>query len=162
MPRAYSRGAYRFSPDDFDQNDFSEATNTQIGPDDFQTVERFAPGEGSSARLGLGTSQNPLQAEGSVDANPQNSTPADIGSKYRLVVENEQNNVIDVLAQGSVARLRKTRSNSIDGDILPVTDREIYEPFKIGFQLKTASGTATYSASDSSLDVDGYRGEKLR
>lgn len=162
MPRAYARNGYRFSPDAFDQDDFAEATNTQIGPDDFQTVERFDIEKGTAARLGLGTSQNPLQAEGSVEADPQNSTPADIASKYRIVVENEQNNVVDILAQGTVSELRTTRTNSVDGDILPLTDREVYEPMKIAFQLKTASGTETYSASDSSLTVSGYRGEKLR
>jgi len=70
-------------------------------------------------------------------------------------------------SSGSISRkgpeeLRRTRSNSVDGDILQRTDEEVYEPMQIAYQLKTASGTATYSASDSSLSVDGYRGEKLR
>jgi len=162
MPRAYNRGPYRFSPDKFNQDDFSESTSTQIGPDEFRTVERFDIPEGTGVNLGLGMSQNPLQAEGAVDANPQNSGASNIGDKYRVVVENEQNNVIQILAQGSVEELRRTRANSVDGDILPRTDEEVYEPMQIAYQLKTASGTATYSASDSELSIDGYRGEKLR
>lgn len=162
MPQAYTRGAYRFSPDVANQDDFDVAASTQIGADEFATVSRFAPNEGEAFVVGQGSSSNPLQAEGSIEADPQNSGGTAIGDKYRVVAVNEANNIVDVLAQGSVSELRSSRANSLDGDITPFTDTEIYNPFRIAFQLKTASGTATYDQGNSSLSVDGYRGEKLR
>jgi len=162
MPEAYTRGPYRFSPDVANQDDFEEATSTQIGAGEFRTVSRFAPNEGEAFVVGQGTSSNPLQAEGSVEADPQNSGGSAIGDKYRLVAVNEANNIVDVLAQGSVSELRSTSANSLDGDVTPFTGTEVYNPFRIAFQLQTASGTADYDQSNSSLAVDGYRGEKLR
>jgi hypothetical protein len=78
------------------------------------------------------------------------------------VALNSQNNVLDIIAEGTINQIETTRTNNIDGDITPFTGKEIYEPYKLGFQLKTNSGTQTYSNGNSNLSIDGYRGEKVR
>jgi hypothetical protein len=164
MVQAYARNGYRFNPTPLTlANDFTVRTSLQVGPDEFSTVEEIDVEEGEGVRVGQGTSANPLQAEGSIRGDIQDNGGADIDGKYRLVVLNTQNNVKDIVKQGSIDEIEQTRANSLDGDITPVSGKpEIYEPNKLGFQLKTDSGTATYSRSNSSLTIDGYLGEKLR
>lgn len=153
--------ALNYHPDEFDLSDFETATSTGVGDDEFATVERLPIDKGEGVYVGQGSSTNPLQAEGSITGNPQNSTPAELNGQYRLVVLNSQNNVVDILAQGKISQLRKTRSNSIDGDITPYVNKEVMEPYKVGFQLKLSSGSDTYDSSQSSLAIDGYSGEKM-
>jgi hypothetical protein len=164
MPRAYGRNGYRFSPTQFTLADFSARTSLQVGPDEYSTVEEIDVEKGSAVVVGQGTSSNPLQAEGSIRGDIQDDGNADINGRYRMVVLNEQNNIkMDgIVAEGTIDEIEATRANSLDGDITPYTGMEIYEPDKLGLQLKTGSGTAVYSPSNSSLTVDGYRGEKLR
>jgi len=140
-------------------NDFTARTASQVGPDEFVTVEEIDVEQGESVTLGKGTSQNPLQAEGAASGDIQDDGTDDIDGNYRFVVLNSQNKVIQRIDQGTINELEKTRANSIDGSILPFTDVEVAEPYKIGFQLRTNSGTATYSSANSSLDVDGVLGE---
>lgn len=163
MPESYREGPYLFTGETFTfASDFTTRTSAEVGPDEFTTVEELDVGKGSSAVVGQGRSTNPLQAEGSIRGDIQDGGDSDITGRYRVVVLNEQNNVVDVVTQGTIAQLETTRANSLDGDITPFSGKEIYEPFKLGFQLKTDSGTATYGPSNSSMSVDGYRGEKLR
>lgn len=163
MPSQYQSGRYLFTPEQFTlATDFSERTSTQVGPDEFSTVEEFDMEQGEGFRLGQGYSSNPLQAESSIRGDIQDDGNADIDGRFRLVVLNEQNNVVDVLTQGTIDEIEDARANSIDGHITTLDDREIYEPMKIGLQLKTNTGTSTYSSSNSSLTIDGYRGETLR
>jgi len=152
-----------YSPTAFDLSDFETATSTEVGDDEYATVERLEIEKGEGAYIGKGSSSNPLQAEGSIEGDPQNDTPADLDGRYRLVVLNSQNNVVDggILAQGKISALRRDRANSIDGDITPFVNKEVLEPYKIGFQLKLDSGTDTYSSADSTLEVDGFQGEAL-
>jgi hypothetical protein len=163
MPSAYREGPYLFTAESFTlASDFDARTQTGVGPDEFTTVEELDVEDGAGVVVGQGTSTNPLQAEGSVRGDVQDDVPADIDGRFRLVVLNEQNNIVDVLTQGTIDEIESTRANSLDGDITPFTGKEIYEPFKLGLQLKTNSGTQTYDSGNSSLTVDGYRGEKLR
>jgi len=150
-----------YHPDEFDLSDFETATSTGVGDDEFQTVERLPIDKGEGVYIGQGSSTNPLQAEGSITGDPQNSTPAALEGQYRLVVLNSQNNVVDVITQGKLSQLRKTRQNSLDGDITPYIKKEVMEPYKVGFQLKLSSGSDTYSSADSSLAIDGFSGEKM-
>jgi len=150
-----------YSPDEFDLDDFTTSTSTELGDDEFQTVERLEIDKGEGAYIGQGNSTNPLQAEGSIEGDPQNDTPEDLNGQYRLVVLNSQNNVVQIITQGKVSALRRERANSIDGDITPFKNIEVLEPYKIGFQIKLKSGTDTYSSADSSLNVDGFSGEAL-
>jgi hypothetical protein len=154
--------AMDYNRDEFDlSNDFTERTNTSLGPDEFVTVEEIDVEEGESITLGVGASSNPLQAEGSASGDIQDDGNADIDGRFRFVVLNSQNNVVRSIAQGPISTIEKTRANSVDGYILPYTNVEVAEPYKIGFQLRTGSGTATYSSPNSSLEVDGYRGESM-
>jgi len=163
MPASYNDRGYLFTAEQFTlANDFAARTQSQVGPDEFVTVEELDVEEGEGVVVGQGRSSNPLQAEGSIRGDVQDGGNADIDGRYRIAVVNAQNNVADVLTQGSIDDLEQTRANSLDGDITPFTGREIFEPFKLAFQLKTGSGTSDYSSSNSSLTVDGYRGEKLR
>jgi hypothetical protein len=150
-----------YHPDSFDLDDFTTATSTEVGDDEFETVERLEIGKGEGVYIGQGSSTNPLQAEGSITGDPDNGSDADLTGQYRLVVLNSQNNVVDILTQGKISALRKTRANSLDGDITPFIDTEVMEPYQIGYQLKLASGSDTYSSADSSLEVDGFSGEAL-
>lgn len=152
-----------YSRTEIDLDDFSTATSTEVGDDEFATVERLEIDKGEGYYVGAGNSTNPLQAEGSITGDPQNSTPSDLNGRYRLVVVNTQNNVVEggVLAEGKISALRKTRANSLDGDITPFVNKEVMEPYKIAFQLKLTTGTDTYSSSDSSLAIDGFLGESF-
>lgn len=152
-----------YSPTSFDLDDFSTATSTEVGDDEFSTVEVLEIGKGEGVYIGRGASSNPLQAEGSVDADFQDGGNADIDGKYRLVVLNSQNNVVNggIITQGKIDATEKTRANSIDGDITPFVDMEVMEPYKVGLQLKTSSGTATYDSGNSSVEIDGFQGEAL-
>ncbi len=153
-----------YSPTAFDLSDFETATSTEVGDDEYATVERLEIEKGEGAYIGKGSSSNPLQAEGSIEGDPQNDTPADLDGRYRLVVLNSQNNVVDggILAQGKISALRRSRANSIDGDITPVRQqRRCSSPTRSGFQLKLDSGTDTYSSADSTLEIDGFQGEAL-
>jgi len=141
------------------ENDFTARTNLAVGPDEFTTVEEIDVEKGESVTLGLGTSRNPLQAEGSARGDIQDDGTDDIDGNYRFVVLNSQNKVIQRIDQGTINELEKTRTNSLDGSILPFTGVEVAEPYKVGFQLRTNSGTATYDSANSSLDVDGVLGE---
>lgn len=153
----------QYHADEIDLDDFTELSDTNVGEDEFATVEVVEVEKGEGYFIGQGQSTNPLQAEGSITGDPQNSTPAALNGQYRLVVLNSQNNVVNggVLAQGKMSELRTTRPNSLDGDITPLVEKEVMEPYKIGFQLKLTSGTDQYSSSDSSLAIDGYKGESF-
>jgi len=142
-------------------DDYTERTNTQVGPDEFTTVMVDSIEKGESATLGRGESVNPLQAEGSARGDIQDDGPSDIDGKFRFVVLNSQNKVIRRIAQGPIDEIEKTRTNSLDGYILPFSGVEVAEPYKIGFQLRTSSGTQTYDASNSNLTIDGVQGETL-
>jgi hypothetical protein len=150
-----------YSPDVFDLGDFSTASATQVGDTEFSTVEVFDIEEGEGVYVGRGTSSNPLQAEGSIEGNIKNGGNSDINGRYRLVVLNSQNNTVNggVLARGRISELRKTRSNSLDGDIQPFVDKEVREPYQVGLQVRVDSGTETYSSSNSTLEIDGFLGE---
>jgi hypothetical protein len=163
MPSQYQSGRYLFTPEQFTlATDFTARTATTVGPDEFSTVEEIDLEQGEGFRLGQGFSSNPLQAESSVRGDIQDGSDDDIDGRFRLVVLNEQNNVVDVLTQGTINEIEETRANSIDGHITTLDDREVYEPMKVGLQLKTNSGTSTYDSGNSSLTIDGYRGETLR
>lgn len=162
MPTAYRNNGYRFTSTEFDLSDFTARTNLTVGPDEFTTVEELDVEKGESVVVGQGQSSNLLQAEGAISGDIQDDVPADIDGRYRMVALNSQNNVIDIIAEGTINQIEATRANNIDGDVTPFTGKEIYEPYKLGFQLKTSSGTQTYSSGNSSLSVDGYRGERVR
>jgi hypothetical protein len=140
-------------------NDFSTRTDTTVTDDEFRTVEEIDVETGESVTIGRGSSRAPLSAEGSAAGDIQSSAPADIDGKFRFVVLNSQNNVVSRIVQGSINDLEQTRANALDGYLLPNTGQEIAEPYKLGLQLRTDSGTADYSSSNSSLSVDGVRGE---
>jgi len=142
-------------------NDFDVRTNTEVGPDEFTTVEEFNVEKGETVELGQGRSSNLLQAEGNAAGDIQSGSPSDIDGKFRFVVLNSQNNVVQPITQGTIDELEVTRSNNLDGYILPRTGIEIADPYKLGLQLKTNSGTQTYSRSNSNLDVKGVRGEEM-
>jgi len=164
MPKSYRNNGYLFTGEQFTlAADFDVRTSTQVGPDEFTTVEEIDVEQGEGVVIGQGSSSNPLQAEGSIRGDIQDDASADVDGRYRLAIVNPQNNVVQngVISQGTINDLEQTRANSLDGDITPYTGREIYEPFKLVLQLKTNSGTQTYSSSNSSLTLDGYRGEVL-
>lgn len=152
-----------WTPDTFDLSDFTTATSTEVGPDEFSTVESIDIEKGEGFAFGQGTSRNPLQAEGSVTGDINDGVPAAITGKWRLEVVNSQNNPVEggVIAQGRLSDLEVTRSSGPDGVILPYTDQEIHEPYKVALRIKTDSGTATYSSADSSFAADGFAGEVL-
>jgi hypothetical protein len=145
----------------FELSDFETASSTEVGDDSFSDVERFDIEEGEGVYVGRGTSENPLQAEGSIRGDLQDSGGTSLYGRYRLVVVNSQNNVVNggVLARGRLSELRTTRANSIDGDIQLFVNKEVMEPYKVALQIRLSSGTATYSSSNSSLSIDGFRGE---
>jgi len=142
-------------------NDFATRTSTEVGPDEFSTVEVFDVPDGESVELGVGENRNPTDAQGSISGDIQDGGNSDIDGTFRMVVLNAANNVVQVLARGSIDRLELTRTNGLDGYLQPRTGAEIREPFKLGFQLQTNSGTATYSGSNSSMDVDVISGEQV-
>ena len=155
--------ALTYHPTSFDLDDFEAATATQIGDDEFQTVERLPVEEGEGVYVGKGSSSNPLQAEGSAKGEMQDDGDAQMEGKYRLVVLNSQNNIPNggIITTGRISELRTDRANSVDGDITTFQDIEVREPYKLGLQLKTKSGTATYSSANSTFEVDGFLGEAL-
>jgi len=150
-----------YSPDVFELADFNTASSTEVGDDSFHDVERFDIEEGEGVYVGRGVSENPLQAEGSIRGDLQDSGGSSLSGRYRIAVVNSQNNVVNggVLARGRLSELRTTRANSIDGDIQPFVDKEVMEPYKVAVQIRLSSGTATYSSSNSNLSIDGFRGE---
>jgi len=153
--------ALDYTPDAFELEDFTTSTSTELGDDEFQTVERLEVEQGEGVYIGQGASSNPLQAEGAISGDIQDDGGTSLDGKYRVVVLNSQNNVVRRITQGRLAQLRKTRSNSLDGDITTFKDIEVMEPYKVGFQVKLNSGTATYDNGNSTLEVDGFSGEKL-
>jgi len=143
------------------ENDFTARTNLEVGPDEFTTVEELSVDKGESVTLGRGTSVNPLQAEGAYSGDIQDSGTGDIDGNFRVVVLNSQNKVIRRISQGTIDQLENTRANSLDGYIQPFSGIEVAEPYKVGLQLRTNSGTQTYSSSNSNLSLDGVQGETL-
>lgn len=150
-----------YSKDVFELDDFSTASSTAVGDDEFATVERLDIDKGEGVYIGRGTSTNPLQAEGSLRGDIQNSGSSSLNGRYRLVVLNSQNNVVNngVIARGKLSELRTTRANSLDGDITPFVNKEVLEPYQIGLQIKLNSGTDTYDSGNSSFSADGFLGE---
>jgi hypothetical protein len=154
--------SWQYSPDVLTfANDFVTRTATQVGPDEFQTVEEFDVDDGESVELGVGQDRNPTDAQGSVSGDIQDNGGSDINGRFRFVVLTPSNNVVRILASGSIDRLELTRSNGLDGYLLPRTDVEVKDPYEVGFQLRTNSGSSTYSGSNSSLDVDAITGEQV-
>jgi hypothetical protein len=156
-------GSLTYHPTSFDLDDFEASTSTEVGDDEFTTVERLPVEEGEGVYVGKGRSENPLQAEGSAEGNIKDDGDAEVNGKYRLVVLNSQNNIPTggIITTGRISQLRRDRANSVDGDITTFQDIEVREPYKLGLQLKTKSGTATYSSSNSTFEVDGFLGEAL-
>lgn len=150
-----------YAPDVFSLSDFATASSTEVGDDNFSLVEIFAIEQGEGVYIGRGNSENPLQAQASVDGNLKDSGGSDITGRYKLAVLNSQNNLVDggTLVRGRISELRKTRPNSLDGDITQFVDIEVLEPYKVGLLVRTNSGTTTYSSSNSSLEIDGFLGE---
>jgi len=161
MPTGYNNNGYRFSPSTFDLSDFATATSTEVADDSFTTVERLDVSQGEAYVVGRGASTNLLQAEGSISGDIQDGGGSDIDGRYRVVIENPQNNLVAVVAEGTINEIEKTRANNIDGDVTAFTGDEVYEPFQLALQLKTQSGTQTYDSGNTSLSIDGYRGEVL-
>jgi hypothetical protein len=155
--------ALTYSPDEFDLSDFTTATSTEVGDDEFATVERLEVEKGEGVYIGQGSSKNPLQAEGSITGDIQDGGGVQLNGKYRLVVLNSQNNVVEggKITQGKIDSLRTSRANSVDGEIQPFVDMEVMEPYKIGLQVKLDSGSATYSNANSSFAADGFSGEAM-
>jgi hypothetical protein len=152
-----------YSPDIFNLSDFNAASSTEVGDDEFSTTARFPVEEGESVLVGRGTSENPLQAEGNIEGDLQDSGGSSMNGQYRLVALNPQNNIANngVIARGTISELRETRPNSLDGDLQTFVDKEIRDPFSLGLQVRLDSGTATYSQSNSNLKIRGFRGEQL-
>jgi hypothetical protein len=151
----------QYSPDVFELADFDTSTSTAVGDDEFSTVERLDIDEGEGVYIGRGTSSNPLQAEGSIEGDLQNGGGTSLQGRYRLVVLNSQNNVVNggVLARGKLSELRQTRANSLDGDIQPFVNKEVLEPYQVGLQVRLSSGTDTYDSGNSTFKADGFLGE---
>jgi len=150
-----------YSPDEFDLADFTTSTSTGVGDDEFATVERLEVEQGEGVYIGQGNSKNPLQAEGSLEGDIKNGGGSSLDGKYRLVVLNSQNNVVGRITQGRLSALRKTRANSLDGDITTFQDIEVMEPYKVGLQIKLDSGSDTYDNANSTFEADGFSGEAL-
>jgi len=150
-----------YSPDEFDLASFTTATSTAVGDDEYATVERLEVEQGEGVYIGQGQSKNPLQAEGSIEGDIKNDGDSSLNGKYRLVVLNSQNNVVGRITQGRLSALRKTRTNSLDGDITTFQDIEVMEPYKVGLQVKLSSGSDTYDNANSTFEADGFSGEKL-
>lgn len=152
-----------YSPDEFDLSDFTTASSTEVGDDEFQTVERLEVEKGEGVYIGQGSTTNPLQAEGSIEGDIQNDGSTSLNGEYRLVVLNSQNNMVPggIIARGRLSALRQSRANSLDGDITPFKDKEVMEPYSVGLQIRLDSGTDTYSNTNSTFSADGYSGEAI-
>jgi hypothetical protein len=159
---------YVFSTDQHDLDDFTETSDPTAVDDDFRTVATWTLDEGEGAAFGIGNSRNPDRAEGYLYFDPQTSTPSDINGRCRFVVLNAANDVVGTISRHRIEQLRsgdatasgrKNRTpypyQNINADGGEVVGGNGY---KIGIQIKTASGSSTFSKSDSTLIAEGYRG----
>lgn len=169
----YTRSAgsrrFRFTPDTHDLSNFTEMSDTNVGNDEFSTVAYWDLDEGEGVAFGEGRSKNPDKAEAYIYLDPQNSTPAALNGKAKLVVLNAANQVVDEIYTNKISKLRNgdpaTDSRGDWGVPFPYQAIKAGKGevlgkggYKIGIQLKLDSGTDAFSLSDSTMEAEGFSG----
>lgn len=153
--------AVQYFEETFSLDDFATVTDTTVTDDEFRTVETLDVDKGEGVVAGQGQARDQTDAVGRIFLDIQNSTPAAISGKVRLVALNSQNRVVTVIYQSQISSVSVGSGNRADRRPFPVKKPELREPYKLGIQVQTASGTDTYSSGDSTVEIDGYRAEKV-
>lgn len=157
---------YQWFEDQLDLSDFIQATDTTVTDDEFRTVERYSADKGEMVALGQGTARNQTDAVGRLyfdakgeDADGDGAGDA-LAGKVRFVVLNSQDRVVDVISQHQLDAVRSGANDRSGRRPFPRRRQSVAEPYKLGVQVKLASGTDTYdNAGDSSLEADARRAE---
>lgn len=152
---------FEYFPEVYDLSDFSEASDLSLTNDEFRTVERLDAPKGEAVAPGQGQDASPEGARGRIYIDAQNSTPANIDGTIRLVVLNSQNRVVKVVYQNKASVLRDGSSDRTKRAPFTFRGVDIREPYKFAIQMKTESGTDTWSSADSAAEIDGFRGEAV-
>lgn len=168
---------YRFSGDEFTEDDFTEAPTPVFNTEDWTTVARLPVSRGQAVAFGVGDDGSPMNAEGRIyadlkakDGNDADSDPDTFEGAFRFVLLNPNNE-----PQGEISRHKASRTRAGDATASGRKDRKPYPkqpvgttgqpevgfPYKVGLQVRASanySGDNTFSLSDSELIADGYTG----
>lgn len=147
--------------------DFTEV-ETDVRASGWTVTHELAPEEGQAYSLGRGRDATQTDAVGRLYADIQNSTPADIDCSVRFTVRTLQDRLVTVINEYDGEELRTGASNRTDRYPFPIqrfqasgkTNRYVARGFKLCIEIRSDSGTATVSTSDSTLKADGYLAEK--
>lgn len=153
-------------------SDFSESTQVTLSPEEWRTVAYNALDRSEGVSFGRGSSQNPDRAEAYkyLEAMDDQSTSALIPGEYRIVVENASKNVVAVIDRGRTDEVDKgDPSSDSRGDwgkpnpYRPISGGkgEVLggQGHRIALQLKPDSGTPDFSLSDSTMHMEGFKGD---
>lgn len=168
--RSDPRGnTYLFSEDRTDLSEFADHGDASAHSEDPRTVTKWDLDRGDGVAFGRGNTTNPDRAEAFIYFDAQDSGAAAINGTYKLVVLNAANEEVAVIDRGSLDEVRdgdpSTDSRGDWGKPLPYKalrggKGEVLggQGHKIGIQIETASGTATFSTANSTLIAEGYQG----
>jgi hypothetical protein len=151
----------QYFEDTFSLSDFTTATDLSVADDEFRTVERLEVDKGEVVIPGQGQARNQTDAVGRIFADIKNGGNSAISGKVRLVALNSQNRVVHTYYQAQISTVSVGASTRSDRRPFPRKRVRLAEPYKLAIQVKTASGTDTYSDSNSTVEFDGFRGEAI-
>jgi len=152
---------YQWFEEEFTLADFSTVTDTTVTEDEYRTVERFEIPKGEVAQLGQGQANTQTDAVGRLFADIKDDADAAISGKVRFVIENTQNKPVRTISSHNTSTVNVGSNDRGSRRPYPLRPQQTAEPYKIAIQVQTASGTATYSSANSTVEVDGYRAEAV-
>ena len=149
---------------------YSETTDTTVTEDNFRTVATDKLEREEGGAFGRGQFENPERAEAFKYLSIHDDADALIAGEYRIVVENAAGKVVAVIDRGRTDEVNQ-------GD--PTTEKrgEYGVPFpyvaisggkgevlggqghRFALQVKADSGTATFSLANSTMQMEGHKGE---
>ena len=163
---------YQFSTDQYDTADLTEVQpSAEATSSEFRTVARLEIDEGDGVALGIGKSRNPDRAEGYLYFDARDGGNAKISGRLRFVVLNATNDVVAVISRHRLEQLRSGGPTAADRkDRMPYPYQVVKNGkgeilggsgYSVGVQIETASGTATYSNSNSTAVIEGHAGTQI-
>lgn len=161
---------YQFTKGTHTLATYSEATETTVSEEEFRTVARDKLERSEGGAFGRGTSENPDRAEAYKYLEIMDDADALIPGEYQIVVENAAGKTVAVIDRG--------RTDEVNaGD--PANDKrgEYGVPFpyaaisggkgevlggqghSFALQVQPDSGTAVFSLANSTVQMEGHKGE---
>ncbi|PSP81420.1 hypothetical protein BRC81_00205 [Halobacteriales archaeon QS_1_68_20] len=148
-----------------DADDFSYRSNTDVDSEEYSTFAEIDVPKGEIEILGQGLEADQDRAVGRLYSNIQNSTPSSITGRLRLAVLNSQNRVVHIFGTWHTSAINDGQNDRSARRPFPIrypgNIEFVGHPYKLALMFRTDSGTETISSGNTTVEMDGYRGERM-